>query len=248
MYRERYVAFIDILGFSEHVEKSIRDRDLFSTLRAILSSRAITANSKRPDEVRSYQFSDSIVISTINDTEGLKEIIESVRLTCYRLLHDWILTRGGITKGKLYEDGKAVFGPGFIRAYHIEKGIAVYPRILMDRCIYREVKKISYDKSHFRRDYDARYHLDILKLGPFLESNLGDVPVGNNKTQNIVNTKEEWLNNIKQFIEEGLGKQKANKSIFKKYAWMAMYFNSFLRKSKDFNITAIKLRHLKELL
>jgi hypothetical protein len=247
-YRERYVAFIDILGFSKHVEESIKDRELFSTLRAILSSEAPTANRTRPDDVRSYQFSDSIVISTRNDQQGLKEIILSVYFICDKLLSYHIFTRGGITKGKLYYDSKAVFGPGLIRAYHIEKDIAVYPRILMDRCIYREVKEILYDKSHFRRDFDTRYHLDILKLGPFWEGNLKNVPVGYNKTLNIVNTKEEWLNNIKQSIEEELGKQKANTSIFKKYVWMAMYFNSFLRKSKDFHINAIKLHHLKELL
>lgn len=86
LYHERYVAFIDMLGFSEHVKNSIRDRALLSTLRNILSSKALTANCKRPDDVRSYQFSDSIVISTKYDPEGFEEIIKSVRLSLQRRL------------------------------------------------------------------------------------------------------------------------------------------------------------------
>lgn len=233
VYRERYVAFIDILGFSMYVEKSIKDRELFSTLRNILSSKAIMANNKRPDDVRAYQFSDSIVISTIYDPEGLKEIILSVRLICDKLLSYHMLTRGCITKGKLYDDGKAVFGPGLIRAYHIEKDIAVYPRILMDRCIYRDVKDISHDKSHFRRDFDDRYHLDILKLGTFWEVDL-DVNIGHNKSLIMAWTKEEWLQKIKKFIEEELVQQEDKISVVKKYVWLAMYFQFILKKVKGF--------------
>ncbi|MBU1150158.1 MAG: hypothetical protein KJ800_04325 [Proteobacteria bacterium] len=246
-YRERYVAFIDILGFSRHVEKSIKDRALFSTLRSILSSGALTANHKRPDDVRSYHFSDSIVISTIYDPEGLKEIIESVQLTCISLLCYRILTRGGITKGKLYDDGKSVFGPALIRAYHIEKDIALYPRILMDRCIYREVNKSSYSKNAFRKDFDDLYHLDLLKHGQFCEGD-PDIDIGHNKPPIMAWTTEEWLQKIKKFIEEELVQQKDKTAVVKKYVWMAKYFNSFLRKSSGFHISAIKSRLLRELL
>lgn len=247
-YRECYVAFIDMLGFSKRVEESIGDWELFKTLRDNLCSEVTTANHTRPDEVRSYQFSDSIVISTRNDQQGLKEIIQSAYLICDKLLYYQILTRGGITKGKIYDDSKVIFGPGLIRAYRIEKDIAIYPRIVMDRCIYREVKKISYNESHFRRDFDARYHLDILKLGPFWYGNLGDVSVGYNGAPIMSETKEGWLRMIKQFIEEQLVKQKDNTSIVNKYVWMAMYFNSFLRKSDTFDITTIKSPILRRLL
>lgn len=241
-YRERYVAFIDMLGFSEHIYKSIRDKELFKTIKNILTSKAMIADRAASSDIQSYQFSDSIIISAKNDQQGLKEIIHSVHIICDNLLYYNILTRGGITKGNLYDNSKTVFGPGFLRAYHIEKDVAEYPRILIDHRIYREVKEISYLKSHFRRDFDYLYHLDILRLGPFWYGNMSDVIVGYNKAPIIAINKEEWLISIKNLIEEELLKQKNNISIIKKYEWMARYFNSFLRKSKDFNITSIKLR------
>lgn len=111
----------------------------------------------------------------------------------------------------------------------------------MDNCIHREVKKISYFKSHFRKDYDDLYHLDILKIGPFLLSaSMGIVDIGYKKSPIIANDEEGWLQKVKQFIEEELVQQKDKAAIVKKYIWMAKYFNSFIKKAKHLNITPIK--------
>jgi len=246
-YRERYVAFIDMLGFSEHIKNSIRDRALFRTLRGVLSSRVLTVDCNSPDSITAYHFSDSIVISTKYDSQGFEDLIRSVRLCCYDLFLYRILTRGGITKGKICEDGRAVFGPSLIRAYNIEKDIAQYPRIVMDSCVYREMSRSSFKKNKaFRKDFDGLYHLDILELGPVLEGNI-DFDVGYGKPPLIASDKEQWLQIIKQFIEEGIERHQDKTSVAKKYVWMAKYFNSFLRKSKYPNITEIGHRLLTEL-
>lgn len=185
------------------------------------------------------QFSDSIVISTTNDQLGLKEIVRIGSLVCRYFLYYNILTRGGITKGKLYDDSRTVFGPALIRAYEIEKEIAVYPRILVDRSLYQEVEALSHHESYFRQDFDAQYHLDMLKLGPLGTGSMDGVSVGYNRPPNIGTTEEEWLHRIKQSIEEGLEKHKHNQSIVRKYVWMAVYFNSFLIESKNVLIPAI---------
>lgn len=55
-YEDRYVAYLDILGFRNLVDKSLHDRDLFNTLRSILTS------SLHDDvDVKLYQFSDSFI-------------------------------------------------------------------------------------------------------------------------------------------------------------------------------------------
>lgn len=239
-YQDRYVAFIDILGFKRHVDSSIHDRPLFNTLRSILSSDVLKVGN---DDINIHQFSDSIIFTAKNNNNGLINIIESVISSCSYLLINNILTRGAITKGKLYDDSKVVFGPAFIRAYHLETETAVYPRILIDRCIYNDLKLISCHKKYCRQDFDTRIHLDILKLRPRFEAPGFGVLIGYGRRLRI--SEDEWLHDMKKFIEQELAKKKSDGHNQKKYIWMAMYFNSFLRSSKNQNIKKIKLNDLR---
>lgn len=241
-YQDRYVAYIDILGFKNLVDASIHDRPLFNTLRSILSSSIKNISNVN---IQIHQFSDSIIISAKHDNEGLNNIIKSLSSICEFLLIQYILTRGALTKGKLYSDDRSVFGPALIKAYQLECDTAVYPRILIDKSIYNELKTISCHQIYCRRDFDSRFHLDILKLGPSIEGDLAGVPIGKGKSLNIALTKEEWLNNIKKFIEEEL--KKSTGDIQQKFVWLAMYFNSFLKSSKNYNISIIKLKELRNI-
>ena len=48
------------------------------------------------------------------------------------LAEDGILIRGATTVGDIYVDERLIFGPALIRAYELERGVASYPRIIID--------------------------------------------------------------------------------------------------------------------
>jgi len=90
-------------------------------------------------------FSDSLVVSAdITDEISVSGLIELAAKVNYRLWREHnILTRGGITVGKLiHEESGALVGPAMVRAYEIESTLAVYPRILIDQSCVALINKI----------------------------------------------------------------------------------------------------------
>src|SRR6185369_2017835 len=114
-----YVAFIDILGFSDLVTNSERDAPLFDELVQALT--LIKWSRRSGMSFRYHAFSDSIVTSVDRNGDSLMELISNVSELCFRLLAMGEMTRGAIVVGKLYHDEGIVFGPGLIGAYQMEQ-------------------------------------------------------------------------------------------------------------------------------
>ena len=139
MYSDRYVAFVDILGFSaivrkiEHDATSHRINALADALRAIGSHHPSLNGG---DDFQFQTFSDSIVISSATTPTGLLHIFHSISELFIDLLKPGLLIRGAVAKGKLYHDQFVMFGPALLDAYSIETNIAKYPRVVLkSRCL-----------------------------------------------------------------------------------------------------------------
>lgn len=52
-----------------------------------------------------------------------------------------ILFRGGITYGKVVHTDKMLFGPAMNKAYSLESKTAVYPRIIIDNDVIKQIFK-----------------------------------------------------------------------------------------------------------
>jgi hypothetical protein len=146
VYSERYVAFIDILGFSSHVRQSEHSPSEAQKLVNIMdriSNRwadkgLLITHTVLGEDFKSQSFSDCTVLSEAATPKGLQYLLLMVTQFALDLLANGFLFRGGIAKGALYHSNNAVFGPAFLKAYDLEQNIAEYPRIIVDQDTHQD--------------------------------------------------------------------------------------------------------------
>jgi hypothetical protein len=134
MYLERYVAFADILGFTEIVKESARDNSpkrQEALVGALIEAGTYYPGLNSPDDIQFQTFSDAIVMSSASTLTGLMHILFSMADLSIRLLRLGLLLRGAVAKGGLHHNDSIMFGPAFLEAYGIESRIAKYPRIVL---------------------------------------------------------------------------------------------------------------------
>lgn len=129
-YQERYVAFLDLLGFKVRVERAERDLDQRAKLREILSLMRYTLCESPPVDMRFTHFSDCIVLSAQRTSAGLWEMFQSIDLLTFNLLQYDVLVRGGLTAGMAHHCKDFVYGTGLIRAHKLESESAEGPMTL----------------------------------------------------------------------------------------------------------------------
>lgn len=121
-YRERYVAFLDILGFSELTRRAHDDPAWRNYLREAIATLKSTLPAQMDSEdFRFVQFSDSIVISADRTALGLFMVINGCRLLSRNMLSRGVLLRGGIAAGHFHHDEQLMFGPALLDAYAFEQ-------------------------------------------------------------------------------------------------------------------------------
>jgi len=142
------VTFIDILGY-KRILKTRHAHDIAKVVKALRTFTAGDGDDSEPpsrsDEIRLYtqafseSVSDAVVRVRTIDTQSQDgpfayELIDLMH-AMIECVNRGILIRGGMTIGPVYigADGKGpIFGDGMVRAYEIEEGEAVYPRIMID--------------------------------------------------------------------------------------------------------------------
>lgn len=148
-YQDRYVAFIDILGFKNLIDRtagampSVKLEEILSALNVPSEVQLEGIVLGRIGDLSSAghaltSFSDCIAVSTEGSEKGLMNLLFHLRAIAFQMLRLGFLVRGGITKGALLHREGKVFGPAFIKAYELEKNKAVYPRIIIDPAISRK--------------------------------------------------------------------------------------------------------------
>ena len=138
-FSEKFVAFVDILGFTDMVKdaecgngKSVAELvDLLNAMAAIDNLNNIRAYGpivcpesrciNRDLDFQVVQVSDCIVVSCEVSPAGIINLVNHCWIAAFRLLKQGILCRGYITKGSIYHDGLQFFGSGYVRAFAGEK-------------------------------------------------------------------------------------------------------------------------------
>src|SRR2546426_3373667 len=189
-YEQRTVAFIDILGFSQHVRRTADEpafvARLYDALRLVdrqgrlWVAQAIGGPDTPAAEVaaqtaamdfRMQVFSDSLVLSQRGNVGGL--LFVRVSQLAMALLELDVLIRGGIAQGSLYHDDTVVFGPALVEAYTLESKRAKFPRVIVSQ------QGLDTARQHFmalqapesaqsvaellRRDADRMCYLDYIR-------------------------------------------------------------------------------------
>jgi hypothetical protein len=147
-YEDRYVMFVDILGFRKIIQKfrAIDIRGIFDILRSYLFSKkkgwGVYVSEEIISELEFVIMSDSVVISFPKCGDGFLNLI----LSCVNMqlgllgeldeLEDSILEfpilfRGGVACGEILHDKQIVFGQALIDAYKFEEKIWRIIRVLL---------------------------------------------------------------------------------------------------------------------
>jgi hypothetical protein len=241
-YEEKYVAFLDILGFREMVNKNdteLINRYLNIVQHGIKSAKDTYFNGKKL-KIESIIISDSILLSVDKNSdteESLKNLLYlcmSVGIMQSLLLLNGIWLRGGISFGKAYfsQTDNQIIGPAYISAYDIENKIAKYPRVVLDSRIINElgfdnaeelIKKINNMSNH-----DILYpwnNKHIIKK---------DVPLFIDYIGFMLNYNEFDYDGKKFFLETLITEikekiYKENISVYVKFKWTIDYLISVLK-------------------
>ncbi len=259
-YQNRFVIFIDILGFKEIITSTTdkEGNDVLEAITSIINAMKLTSQLYNDgDELqndftkskRVTQFSDSIVVSfEIGKLEDVFIAIEKTKLLILELVYKGFLCRGGMALGKLLHTDEYLFGPALVEAYELENKAAIYPRVIVNEdSLYDALKTFAQKKGSitkndiidfqeieklFVKDFDGHFYLDYI-IDSFTHIDYG--------------LYEKYYAHLESVIKAGLSLK--NQSAKTKYYWMREKYNQFVKNAKSFrSIKQIKAGKDKKLL
>lgn len=226
VYEERFIAFIDILGFREHIRRSETNPQ---HARAIHQALKYISNLKKENDEGTLSlkelgtevsvFSDSIVISYPTKIAGafFYLILDIVYLQL-DMMAKGILVRGGITVGELFHEDNTVFGPAMVEAYEIESKKAIYPRVIVEEKAIRKAMENPLNPPLLELDHidsvlktDEDHQMFINFLIQYQEVNNDEVYF-------------ELLEKVRSVIDEQL-ESITDPKVLLKYNWLKRYYN-----------------------
>ncbi len=245
VYEERYVAFIDILGFKGMVNDSVNDEELFDQIRDTVSY--IFENKKNnEDEPLGLAnvgrmisvFSDSIYLSCDASIAGSGvEILRDAVNLAVNLLWRGFVVRGGIACGKAVHTKEYCFGPAINKAYELESSFAVYPRILVDDSVrsfaiknpLQDVEEEAEFDELVRHEQDGLLSLNYLGYGKVFDDN-----------------NEYYLSlcKIRDILIKNLRRHKDDKKIYVKYSYLLDYYHGVIKQVGEFDDLKITTRDI----
>jgi hypothetical protein len=138
--KDKFIAFVDILGFSALVERAEASGDLARPIELAqmlgddqgASQMAVTGplncpRSARVDKGLDFQItqiSDCVVISAEVSPAGAINLVHHCFGLAIKLLNQHAQCRGVITRGNIHHDKGQFFGTGYQAAYKAEGGVA----------------------------------------------------------------------------------------------------------------------------
>jgi len=222
--KEYIVAYIDILGTKEKIEKEINNEYL-NRLKQIYEMAKRFCNMELFKDSKIFPklyykiFSDNIVIATEMPKETyyyvpvIGHIIGFVAIYQAIALYNKILTRGAITIGELYLDDLFIYGKALVEAVELEENVAFYPRAILSSTIK---KNYAIENSEMLvMDTDLQVFVNYYSM-------LTDT-IGNRITNQEVAT-------IKKFLVEERDKNLKNNKVLQKLNWLIQYHNSYVYK------------------
>lgn len=238
-YIDSYIAFIDILGFKDYVNKA-PGKDVVNFFREIQEvSEKASMNFKSNffttemlSKVSFNSFSDTIILSiSKNEPVALNILIFMVNTVISNLLFSHqILIRGAITEGKFYNSDNIMFGPALNYAAILEHEVCKFPRIIIPKFLleeYIETVKDNDDALERIKKYIAED--PIISSDKYLILNYPRYCV---MRLSYLGNRVKIINNIKAEANDML--YNSDESIKKKWLYFLFFFNNELKKNEKF--------------
>jgi hypothetical protein len=250
-FEERFLAFVDILGFRSIVSRMQEDAGLFSTVRDSLktidkqardfrdyrvarkqSHQSLLAKGKvpltSPPHLQMTAFSDCYVIS---ETSPAWHVLAGVQALGANLITQGILCRGAVVKGPAYHRDRVLFGPAVIEAYELESQVAKYPRILVTEEVRKEAWGYHtgrWEGRLFVQDSDGCWFINVLT--PSM-SNWTALSAAN---QDV--SYREHLQAVRKWLSRELPRAQNNLGHLSKLRWLASHLNTMAREKGGANL------------
>jgi hypothetical protein len=170
-FEQRYIAFVDILGFSDIVKRMAAEERLFTSIRDALrklssqSSEFTQYRLQKFSDIRMTAFSDCYVLSESSSLSAWR-VLAAVQKLGADFLTEGILTRGAVVLGEAHHEGSVLFGQGIVDAYNWESDVAKYPRILVSEEVRQKVwgyhKDTLWNEGLLERDVDGFWFVNLL--------------------------------------------------------------------------------------
>ena len=145
-FREKFIAYVDILGFKSKVESAdaeLGDDLSLSQLLAFLTTLEGRKHSEiiridgpticpesrhiqRDLDYRVTQTSDCVIVSAEVSPAGIIHIIGQIQGTTWKLLMQGVMLRGYITRGNIFHEDNKIIGTGYQRALEGEKKVTAF--------------------------------------------------------------------------------------------------------------------------
>jgi hypothetical protein len=245
-YETRVVAFIDILGFKNSIDKSNSDESEFNRILTSLSElKEFFIRPKDSDDIETdielnadtqiLQVSDCLIISRlIQEQGGIFHMLSDCAFAIHLLISNGFLCRGAIKCGNMYHKGTTLFGQAYIDAY-LEEGKEKLPIVKFDKELFEVVREfpspqnkpiVEWEVDYIKRDCkklkNGEYYIDYFTDYENLVGEEGLTSIHYSKLRNI--------------IVNGLSQSK-KMSVYKKYRWAAKQFNLT---AKNYGLKKIK--------
>lgn len=227
-YEDRVVGFVDILGFEELVRHADRDPALRIQIVEALERVRSVASPGAYTDLRTQNFSDSLILSARDTPDGLWHVLLSIDALAWNLLQIGVLIRGGVTIGGMHHDEHIVFGVSVNEAYHLESTVARMPRVVLGANAIKAAKhhavsnKVweTYRNSRLLRDQDGVWYLNYLsELGIFNRQHPGNPGMLKHPMYTVGQS-------LRQIIQHKVDETLDRPDDYAKVAWLARYWNA----------------------
>lgn len=261
-YESRIVAFLDILGWAEAVDTSLNSVELTQQLGITMQGLATRVDmvdyqrklagegrwpgGRWPGDPMMTHFSDSLLISFSAERFSQRDMEMALSSVIQQLMLNGFIVRGAVSSGPMIHRDAMAYGPAFIAAYKLERNEALVPRIILDPHLANEwgqgepVKKPDgsfggYLK-YWRQDDDGWYFFDHF-------SNPYGIPLGLLGLDNPSHKSsfQSYMTRWRELIVRRLGEYRGCSHVFRKYVWLARYFNRICVGNPDGQVETIFL-------
>lgn len=234
---ERFVAFIDLLGFRDVVNRMFTNEpQLFKTVLQVLELAKSFADTPDPENMRAITaFSDSVVV-TSGGPFGTAGLFATVGVLAGEFLKRGILCRGGIARGRMYHADGILFGEALVRAYDIERNVAKMPRIVIDDNVAPAVFFLIDDQvPRVKRDRDGKLILNVFAhFWDRADIDSPNILVGDHWGGSA---DERGLLLVRGVLEDALSRaQSGDPNVLEKVRWAAGQFNETLQEIQNSTI------------
>jgi hypothetical protein len=227
-YPVRYVAFLDIIGFRELINRLNADPTQLEFTRSLMH------NIHQPNhtswdafftgsDLKAESISDAVALSSSPTRQGLIHMFAAIELLSIKLLRAGIFLRGAVVKDRLFHDDEMVFGEGLVRAYHYESTVARYPRIMVPRELRADIKGYidegfkEFFGGQVRQSTDGPQYWHVLRRFDEIKTRPLDHPQRPARLATLIEIRDKIQSRLDEAVD--------NPKHFEKVHWFASYWN-----------------------